>query len=207
MAKYFGVYTAGFLQSIRENRESAVVQRASRQVALLIGGQGEMDDGGIIPGEDGGGDSDGAEGIADHITKQGSLSFFFCSLHNLTLFKVGVAVLSEQERRDRMSDGEGNLPNRISGLVVATGDAGDIHGSVSRSRSAAGTFVSAVNPVGGIRVRGGSYLSGGGIPNGLVVLLSDLLSGLGCVEKLLSCSQPIHELLSYFNGPATSLLR
>jgi hypothetical protein len=55
------VVTPGLLKSIREDREPPGVQRAFGQVSLVVGGLGETDHGGVVPGQDGGGEGDGAE--------------------------------------------------------------------------------------------------------------------------------------------------
>ena len=52
MVEYIRVCTSRFLQSIREDREPPIVQRARRQVPLFIGGVGEADDGAVVPGQD-----------------------------------------------------------------------------------------------------------------------------------------------------------
>jgi hypothetical protein len=53
MVEYIRVRAACLLQSISENREAAVIQRAGRQVPFLVGGLGETDHHGVIPGQDG----------------------------------------------------------------------------------------------------------------------------------------------------------
>jgi hypothetical protein len=68
MAENVCVRAACLLQGIRENREPAVIQRAFGQVSLIVGGLGETDNRGIVPGQDGGGKGGGAEGVADNVT-------------------------------------------------------------------------------------------------------------------------------------------
>jgi hypothetical protein len=58
------VITPGLLKSISEDREPAVVQRALRQMSLVVGGMGETDHGRVMPSKDGGGKGDGAEEVA-----------------------------------------------------------------------------------------------------------------------------------------------
>jgi hypothetical protein len=70
MAKNVCVRTTCLFKSIRKDREPATVQCARRQVSLFVGVLGEMDHGAVIPGEDSGGECDGAEGIAEDVAKE-----------------------------------------------------------------------------------------------------------------------------------------
>jgi hypothetical protein len=54
MTENVRVRTPCLLKGIREDREPSVVQRARRQVSLVVGGMGETDYGRVMPGEDGG---------------------------------------------------------------------------------------------------------------------------------------------------------
>jgi hypothetical protein len=49
MAEHVRVRAARLLQSIREDREPPAVQRARRQMTLLVGGLGETDHSGVVP--------------------------------------------------------------------------------------------------------------------------------------------------------------
>jgi hypothetical protein len=68
------VVTPGLLKSIGEDRESPVVQRAFREMTLVVGGLGETDDGAVVPGEDDGKEwRRRANGVADDVSKEGGL--------------------------------------------------------------------------------------------------------------------------------------
>jgi hypothetical protein len=49
MTENVRVRVASLFQSIREDRESPVIQRARRQVSLVVGGLGEADHQGVVP--------------------------------------------------------------------------------------------------------------------------------------------------------------
>src|SRR5262245_30368987 len=70
MAEYLFARTTRFLKSIRENREPAVVQRAVREEPLLVGSLGEADHYCVVPGQPGGVEGDGAEGVAEDVTEE-----------------------------------------------------------------------------------------------------------------------------------------
>jgi hypothetical protein len=67
MTEYLLARPARFLQCIRENREPAVVESSFWQMPFFVGGLGETDHLSIIPGEDGGVEGDGAEGVAKDV--------------------------------------------------------------------------------------------------------------------------------------------
>jgi pilus assembly protein Flp/PilA len=73
MTENVRVRTSRLLQSIRQDREPPVVQSGRRQVTFLVGDLGEADHSSVIPGEDGGGEGDGAERVAEDVTHQSSL--------------------------------------------------------------------------------------------------------------------------------------
>jgi hypothetical protein len=68
MAENVRIRTPRLFQSIREDGESPIVQRARRQVPPVVGGLGETDHQGVVPDQDGGVDGDRAEG--NHIAKK-----------------------------------------------------------------------------------------------------------------------------------------
>jgi hypothetical protein len=70
MAQHILARTASFFQGISEYGESVGVEGARWQVPLVIGGLGEADHGGVMPGQDGGGDGDGAKRIAEEVMEQ-----------------------------------------------------------------------------------------------------------------------------------------
>jgi hypothetical protein len=74
------------LQSIRENREPSVVQRAFRQVTLLVGSLGEAYYRGVLPGEGCGINADVAERKrAMKIVNECCLSGLFGGVFNSSL--------------------------------------------------------------------------------------------------------------------------
>jgi hypothetical protein len=73
MAKYILARTARFLQGVGQYSQPSVVQSAHRQAPLLVRGLSKADHNGIIPSPDGGGESDGTEGIANDFVQQTSL--------------------------------------------------------------------------------------------------------------------------------------
>ena len=79
MAEDGGIGTAGLLQGIGKDRQTDRVKHAFRQLAFLIGGLGQGDD---VRGQPGGVDGDGAERVADDVSRDGpqcpSSSGFCC---------------------------------------------------------------------------------------------------------------------------------
>ena len=65
-----GVGAARFLQGVGQDRQQAAVQRAFRHVPLVVGGPGQADHGGVVPGQDGGIEGDRAEGVAEEVAQQ-----------------------------------------------------------------------------------------------------------------------------------------
>ena len=57
------VGAAGLLKGIAQHRQPDLVERALGHVSLVVGGLGEADHGGVVPGQDGGVE-DGGAGIA-----------------------------------------------------------------------------------------------------------------------------------------------
>jgi hypothetical protein len=67
MTKNVRVCTASLLQSIRQDREPPCVQRARRQVSLVVGRLGEPGHELVVPGENNGREGRRrAEGVADN---------------------------------------------------------------------------------------------------------------------------------------------
>ena len=89
------ILAARLFQGVGKHSQACGVKRAVRQDTVVVGGVGKRQDGRGLPG---GVEGERTEGVADHITKQGSLSLSFCTLRSLTPFKVGVAVFSKKER-------------------------------------------------------------------------------------------------------------
>jgi hypothetical protein len=68
------VPTAGFFKCIREDPEPPVVQRARRQMTLVVGGLRKAAYGAVLPGEDGGRQwRRRAKGVAEHFADQSTL--------------------------------------------------------------------------------------------------------------------------------------
>jgi hypothetical protein len=74
MSENLRVRTARLLQGIRQDGQPPAVQRTRRQVPLVVGGLGETDHGGGVPGQDGRVAGDGTEGVAEDVTQKGTLS-------------------------------------------------------------------------------------------------------------------------------------
>jgi hypothetical protein len=75
VAENIRIRATRLLKSIREDREPPVIQHARRQVPLVVGGLGEADHGGIIPGENGGRNGDRTEGVAEKAANEARLCF------------------------------------------------------------------------------------------------------------------------------------
>jgi hypothetical protein len=72
------VRTACLLKSIREDRQQTVIKCTLRHDPLFVGCLGETDHLAVIPGEDGGVDSDRAEGeTAEDVTQKSCLDLVF----------------------------------------------------------------------------------------------------------------------------------
>src|SRR5262249_39638204 len=65
-----GVGPAGFFEAVGQNGEAGRVQVAAGEVAVVVGGLWEGDDGWCLPG---GGDGDGPEGVAEDFADQPTL--------------------------------------------------------------------------------------------------------------------------------------
>jgi hypothetical protein len=77
MAQDVLVRASGFFKGVRQDRQPAVVEGACWQVPLVVGGLGQADHGGVMPGQDGGVEGDGAEGAADDLQDELTLVLHF----------------------------------------------------------------------------------------------------------------------------------
>src|SRR5262245_30478637 len=70
MAQDVGAGGAGVRERVGEDGETAVIEMAARQLAFVVDRLGQLRDGAVVPGEPGGGDGGGVEGVAEDVANE-----------------------------------------------------------------------------------------------------------------------------------------
>lgn len=58
---------AGVFEGVGEDSKATQIEMATRQFPFIVDRLGQLGDGGVVPGEPGGVDGDGAEGVAEDV--------------------------------------------------------------------------------------------------------------------------------------------